>query len=74
MAPRPVALLISPATVQGGETALIAFRGRPDTRLFGEPTEGVPFLPDHTTLSDGAELFVSGARAYDRFSGRASPP
>jgi C-terminal processing protease CtpA/Prc len=66
LAPRPVALLISPATVQAGETALIAFIGRPDTRLFGEPTAGVPFLADHTTLSDGAELFVSGARAYDR--------
>ncbi|NTU78350.1 MAG: PDZ domain-containing protein [Chloroflexales bacterium] len=66
MAPRPVALLMSPATVQAGESTLIAFLGRPETRLFGEPTEGVPFLVDHTTLSDGAELFVSGARSYDR--------
>jgi hypothetical protein len=24
-----------------------------------------PFLFDHTTLSDGAEISVSGARAYD---------
>ncbi|NTU83356.1 MAG: hypothetical protein HGA45_28970 [Chloroflexales bacterium] len=66
MAPRPVALLISPGTAQAGETTLVAFLGRPETRLFGEPTTGVPFLLDHTTLSDGAELNVSGARSYDR--------
>lgn len=64
--PGPLALLISPATTQGAETALVAFIGRPDTRLFGEPTYGLPLLVDHTPLSDGAELFVSGARSYDR--------
>lgn len=66
MAPRPVALLTSPVTAQAGETTLVAFFGRPEIHLFGEPTTGVPFLADHTTLSDGAELFVSGARSYDR--------
>jgi len=66
MTPRPVALLISPGTVQAGETTVVAFLGRPETRLFGERTAGAPFLADHTTLSDGAELFVSGARSYGR--------
>lgn len=66
MAPRPVALLTSPATVQAGETLLVAFKGRPATRLFGEPTQGLPVLTDHTTLSDEAEIFVSGAFSYDR--------
>lgn len=66
MAPRPVALLISPGTAQADETTLVVFLGRPATHLFGEPTTGVPFLADHTTLSDAAEVFVSGARSYDR--------
>lgn len=62
----PVALLISPATQAAGELLLVAFQGRPDIRSFGEPTRGLPTLITHTTLSDGSQLFVSGANSFDR--------
>jgi len=62
----PIAMLVSPATVQAAEALVVAFRGRPDTRFFGEPTSGLPVLADHTQLSDGAEIFVSGAFTFDR--------
>lgn len=62
----PVALLISPATQAAGELLLVAFQGRPDIRSFGEPTHGLPTLITHTTLSDGSQLFVSGANSFDR--------
>jgi carboxyl-terminal processing protease len=73
----PVALLIGPATIQAGELAIIAFQGRPNTRSFGEATGGLPTLIDHTQLSDGAVLSVSGAFGQDRsgrtYDGRIQP-
>jgi C-terminal processing protease CtpA/Prc len=73
----PIALLISPATQAAGELLLVAFQGRPDIRSFGEPTRGLPTLITHTTLSDGSQLFVSGANSFDRngtiYSGPMQP-
>jgi C-terminal processing protease CtpA/Prc len=62
----PVALLTSRDTDAAGELLVVAFRGRPQVRSFGEPTGGAPFLSFHTDLSDGAFLAVSGAYAVDR--------
>jgi C-terminal processing protease CtpA/Prc len=62
----PVALLTSRVTQAAGELLVIAFKGRPSTRSFGETTSGAPVLVDHTALSDHAELFVSAAYALDR--------
>lgn len=62
----PVALLVSPVTQAAAELVLVAFRGRSDTRTFGEPTRGLPTLVTHTGLSDGSSIFVSGANSYDR--------
>jgi C-terminal processing protease CtpA/Prc len=62
----PVALLTSPETQAAAELAVVAFRGRPDVRTFGEATRGQPMLITHTELSDGANLFVSGAFSFDR--------
>lgn len=62
----PVALLVSPATQAAGELMLVAFQGRADVRSFGEPTRGLPTLVTHTDLSDGSNLFVSGANSFDR--------
>jgi C-terminal processing protease CtpA/Prc len=70
----PVALLISPATQAAGELLLVAFQGRPDIRSFGEPTRGLPTLITHTTLSDGSQLFVSGANSFDRNGNLYSGP
>lgn len=62
----PVALLTSRVTQAAGELVAVAFHGRPGARSFGEPTSGAAILQDHTALSDGAELFVSGAYGLDR--------
>jgi carboxyl-terminal processing protease len=62
----PVALLTSPATQAAAELMLVAFQGRADVRSFGEPTRGLPTLVTHTELSDGSNIFVSGANSYDR--------
>ncbi|MCA9874653.1 MAG: hypothetical protein KC441_13380, partial [Anaerolineales bacterium] len=62
----PVALLIGPLTEAAGELIVVAFQGWGNVRTFGEPTLGVPHLVLHTSLSDGALLFVSGARGVDR--------
>jgi C-terminal processing protease CtpA/Prc len=62
----PVALLTGPATIAAGELVLVAFEGRQKVRTFGEPTRGLPTLSMHTPLSDGAQIFVSGAFGTDR--------
>ncbi len=62
----PVALLVSPLTEAAGELVVVAFQGWGNARTFGEPTLGAPHLILHTPLSDGALLFVSGARGMDR--------
>lgn len=72
-----VALLTSHATMAAGELAVVAFKGRSNVRVFGEPTGGSPFLVFHTRLSDGSFLGVSGADAMDRtghiYDGPISP-
>jgi C-terminal processing protease CtpA/Prc len=62
----PVALLIGPHTEAAGELVAVAFQGWGTVRTFGEPTLGAPHLILHTPLSDGARIFVSGARGMDR--------
>jgi carboxyl-terminal processing protease len=70
----PIAFLTSYTTIAAGELVVIAFEGRPGVRVFGEPTRGLARLADHTPLSDGAELFVSGAYATDRTGKRYDAP
>lgn len=62
----PVALLIGPLTEAAGELVIVAFQGWGAVHTFGEPTLGAPHLTLHTPLSDGARIFVSGARGMDR--------
>jgi carboxyl-terminal processing protease len=62
----PVAVLTDRWTASAGEAVLISFRGRPNTRTFGEPTAGVPTSMSGTVLSDGALLAVASARSSDR--------
>ncbi|WP_330327715.1 S41 family peptidase [Streptomyces pseudovenezuelae] len=66
----PVAVLTGKRTASSGEAVVVAFRGRPDTRFFGEQTSGVPTgnMPYH--LSDGAVLFLTEFKDVDR-TGRA---
>ncbi|HLG65477.1 MAG TPA: S41 family peptidase [Ktedonosporobacter sp.] len=63
----PVAVLTSSqSTGSSGEFVVLAFRGRPRTRSFGEPTYGVPTGNDLKELSDGAKIFLTSYWGADR--------
>jgi C-terminal processing protease CtpA/Prc len=62
----PVAVLTGPRTSSAGEALTVAFRGRPNTRSFGEPTTGVPTGNVAHRLSDGARLILTEAKSADR--------
>lgn len=59
-------MLTDSSTASAGEAVTIAFRGRPHTRSFGTPTNGVPTANAVFTLSDGALLTVTNALEADR--------
>ena len=62
----PVAVLTGLATASAGEAIAIAFRGRPHTRSFGQPTYGLSTSNDAFSLSDGALLLLTVAVDADR--------
>ncbi len=62
----PVAVLTSDRTASAAEAAAIAFRGRPDTRSFGETTRGLTTANEAHRLPDGAMLLLAGAHEADR--------
>jgi carboxyl-terminal processing protease len=62
----PVAVLTSRLTGSSGEGVVMAFRGRPDSRSFGEPTAGVPTGNAAYPLSDRAELHLTEGIGVDR--------
>lgn len=62
----PVAVLTSRLTGSSGEGVVMAFRGRPGARSFGEPTAGVPTGNGQHRLSDRAELYLTEAIGVDR--------
>jgi C-terminal processing protease CtpA/Prc len=66
----PVAVLTSRSTASSGEAVTVTFRGRPDTRSFGEDTTGVPTGNAQHRLSDGAILNLTEVMDADR-TGRA---
>lgn len=65
-----VAVLLGPHTASSGEVVAVAFRGRPDTRSFGQPTAGLSTGNAGYRLPDGSELFVTTSVDTDR-SGHA---
>ncbi|HEU5227058.1 MAG TPA: S41 family peptidase, partial [Ktedonobacteraceae bacterium] len=63
----PVAVLTSSqSTVSSGEFVVLAFRGRPRTRSFGEPTYGLPTGNASKELPDGAKIFLTSYWVADR--------
>jgi C-terminal processing protease CtpA/Prc len=62
----PVAVLTNSQTASSGEAIVVAFRGRPHTRSFGQPTYGVPTANREEALADGAEIFLTVAVDADR--------
>lgn len=61
-----VAVLIDGGTGSSGEAIAIAFRGRPQTRFFGEHTEGVSTVNETFALSDGASMWLTIGVQADR--------
>jgi C-terminal processing protease CtpA/Prc len=61
-----VAVLIGPLTASSGEFTALALRNRPLTRLFGQPTFGVPTGNETKQLSDGAVVFLTVCLGADR--------
>lgn len=62
----PVAVLIGPKTASAGEAIAAAFRGRANTRFFGEPTAGRGNVRERVRLSDGAVLHFATGQLTDR--------
>lgn len=62
----PVAVLIGPGTASSGEAVAIAFRGRSNTRSFGEATHGLSTSNLSLPLSDGAVLELTTSVFADR--------
>ena len=62
----PVAVLTSPFTGSSGEVTTLAFVGRPETRLFGEPTGGYTTANVGYNLFDGSFLALAVAAMTDR--------
>ena len=70
----PVAVLTSQLTSSAGELTALAFRGRPHTRSFGEPTVGVPTANDDAELSDEATIYLTTHLGADRTGQAYSGP
>lgn len=62
----PVAVLTGMNTASAGESVVVAFRGRPNTRSFGLYTYGVPTANQVFPLSDGAWIALTTAFYADR--------
>jgi carboxyl-terminal processing protease len=61
-----VAVLIDRSTGSSGEAIAIAFRGRPNTRFFGEHTQGSSTANQTFDLPDGASMWLTIGIDADR--------
>lgn len=73
----PVVVLTSEATNSAGEAVLVGFKGRPNTLILGEASNGRTSGNDGFRLADGAILVVSIAFPQDRsgvlYDGKVQP-
>lgn len=61
-----VAVLTGAKTASSGEAITVAFRGRPNTRSFGQPTAGLSTANQQFKLPGGAQLGLTTSRFVDR--------
>jgi carboxyl-terminal processing protease len=61
-----IAILIGPRTGSSGEMSTIAFIGKKNTKLFGEPSGGYITANSMHFLSDGAKLLLASSYSADR--------
>jgi carboxyl-terminal processing protease len=64
--PAAVAVLHDNRTASSGEAVVVAFRGRPQARTFGQPTAGLSTANRSIELPDGARLLLTVAVYADR--------
>lgn len=62
----PVAVLTGPRTASSGEATVLSFRGRPQTRSFGQPTSGLSTANVMRSLVDGSALLLTTTVMHDR--------
>jgi carboxyl-terminal processing protease len=63
----PVAILTDSGTSSAAEALTVDFRGRPNTRSFGQPTGGQnPGIGKIFTLEDGGTLWITSQLVVDR--------
>ncbi len=62
----PVAVVTDDRTASSGEATTISFRGRLDSKSFGQPTWGVSTANQSWHLSDGATLILTVSTMADR--------
>ncbi len=62
----PIAVLTSTRTSKAGEILTVAFKGKNNTKVFGEPTMGLTTLYRHFKLKDGSVLVLSTSKYADR--------
>jgi carboxyl-terminal processing protease len=62
----PIAILIGRDTLSSGEMLALAFKGVPNTILFGHATQGLTTGNDMFELSDGALIFLTTDVFMDR--------
>jgi C-terminal processing protease CtpA/Prc len=72
-----VAILTGPHTASSGEAVAVAFRGRPNTRSFGEPTAGLSTANRLFELPDGSQIVLTVLVDVDRngqsYGGKIQP-
>ncbi|MGB8190362.1 MAG: S41 family peptidase [Chitinophagaceae bacterium] len=75
--PRSIVVLTGPNTASAGEIVAIAFKGRKNVQLYGEPTAGLTTANATYKLSDGSLLVLTVCKEADRhgniFEGRIQP-
>lgn len=62
----PVAVLLDHSTASSGEALAISFKGRKDTRFFGQRTYGLSTSNENIRLEDGATLLLTTSADADR--------
>ncbi|WP_020569276.1 S41 family peptidase [Neolewinella persica] len=72
-----IAVLTDAQTMSSGEVTTLAFRGRPNTRSFGQPTGGYSTTNANFYLPDGAMVLLTvsvyGDRDKNPYGGRITP-
>lgn len=61
-----IAVLLSPYTASSGEALAVMFKGRPDTRFFGQGTIGLITVTDYYPLSEKTAMMISVSYYQDR--------